>query len=353
MTYLLRLWFAAVLLFAIPLHAQYIEIRLSYKAVLNPANGQRAQDFTDAQIDQAIVRMNQLHAGYNRGFRFVRVEPVWNIGSLGDTTGPSRWFNSNFASQNNGLILRDQMETAARNDVRYLWNNSAINIYLTGGISGGLGSRPGHDIVLLGGAIAGDGARHLREIGHYFDVCDIQGCDCGDCGPNAGQCNTPGDDGLFDTPPDLPCWDQNASANYNYGAPYASLTPGQQADVDTAFFNLMSPRGAGTRLTRGQLDRWTDTASVTRRGVTTGRTWYVQAFANPCLFQTGYSECGFFLTGGPLGGLLTATELANAAGGDMIRLTSSVNETDNLPRTYSRPATWRNAASYPITIGRP
>ncbi len=352
MNYLLRLCFAALLLVSASARAQYIEIRLSYKAVLNPATGQRAQDFTDAQIDQAIAQMNQLHASYNRGFRFVRVEPIWNIGSLGDTTGPSRWFNSNFSSPNNGLILRDQMEAAARSDVRYLWNISAINIYLTGGISGGLGSRPGHDIVLLGGAIAGDGARQLREIGHYFDLCDIQGCDCGDCGPNLGQCNTPGDDGLFDTPPDLPCWDQNASANYNYGAPYTSLSPGQQSYVDNAFFNLMSPRGGGTRLTWGQLDRWTDTASGTRRGVTTGRTWYVQAFANPCFFQSGYSDCGFFL-GGPLGGFLTATELANPAGGDVIRLTSSVNETDNLPRTYSRPATWRNGVGYNITIGRP
>jgi hypothetical protein len=333
--------------------AQYIEIRLSYKAVLNPSTGQRAQNFADEQIDQAIAQMNQLHAGYKRGFRFVRVEPVWNIGSLGDTTGPSRWFNSNFSSPNNGLALRDQMAAAARNDARYLWNNSAINIYLTGGLSGGLGSRPGHDIVLLGGAIAGDGARQLRTIGHYFDVCDIQGCACGDCGPNAGQCNTPGDDGLYDTPSDLPCWDQNASANYNYGAPYASLSPGEQADVDTAFFNLMSPRGAGTRLTRGQLDRWTDTASVARRSVTTGRTWYVQGFANPCAFHTGYSECGLFLTGGPLGGLLTATELANPAGGDVLRIVSSVNETDNLPRTYSKPATWRNGVGYNITIGRP
>jgi hypothetical protein len=353
MKYLFPLCFAAVLLFAAPARAQYIEIRLSYKAVLNPSTGQRAQNFTDEQIDQAIAQMNQLHAGNKRGFRFVRVEPVWNIGSLGDTTGPSRWFNSNFSSPNNGLALRDQMEAAARNDTRYLWNNSAINIYLTGGLSGGLGSRPGHDIVLLGGAIAGDGARQLRTIGHYFDVCDIQGCACGDCGPNAGQCNTPGDDGLYDTPSDLPCWDQNASANYNYGAPYASLSPGEQADVDTAFFNLMSPRGAGTRLTRGQLDRWTDTASVARRSVTTGRTWYVQGFANPCAFHTGYSECGLFLTGGPLGGLLTATELANPAGGDVLRIVSSVNETDNLPRTYSKPATWRNGVGYNITIGRP
>jgi hypothetical protein len=352
MKHFLLLSLAAAALLASTAQAQFIDIRLSYKAVLNPATGQRAQNFTDAQIDQAIAQMNQLQAGYNRGFRFVRVDPIWNVGSLGDTTGPSRWYNSNFADQNNGLIWRDQMEAAARNDARYVWNNNAINIYLTGGISGGLGSRPGHDIILLGGAIAGDGARQLREIGHYFDLCDIQGCDCSGCGPNPGQCNTPGDDGLFFTPPDLPCWDQNASANYNYGTAYANLSPGQQNDVDNAFFNLMSPRGAGSRLTRDQLDRWTDTASGTRRSVTTGRTWYVQGFANPCIFQTGYSECGFFL-GGPLGGFLTATELANPAGGDVIRIRGGVNETDNLPRTYSKPATWRNAEGYNITIGRP
>ena len=343
---------AAATLLASTARAQFIDIRLSYKAVLDPASGQRAQNFTDAQIDQAIAQMNQLQAGYNRGFRFVRVDPIWNVGSFGDTTGPSRWFNSNFASQNNGLILRDQMETAARNDARYVWNNNAINIYLTGGISGGLGSRPGHDIIILGGAIAGDGARHLREIGHYFDLCDTQGCGCGDCGPNAGQCNTPGDDGVYDTLSDLPCWDQAILSQHNYGVPYASLASWQVSAVDNTFFNLMSPRGAGTRLTRDQLDRWTDTASGTRRSVTTGRTWYVLGGGNPCIFQTGYSDCGFFL-GGPLGGFLTATELANPAGGDVIRIRFGINETDNQPRTYTKPATWRNAEGYNITFGRP
>jgi len=352
MKHFLLLSLAAAALLASSAHAQFIDIRLSYKAVLDPASGQRAQNFTDTQIDQAIAQMNQLQAGYNRGFRFVRVDPVWNVGSFGDTTGPSRWFNVNFADQNNGLIWRDQMETAARNDARYVWNNNAINIYLTGGISGGLGSRPGHDIIILGGAIAGDAARQLREIGHYFDLCDTQGCGCGDCGPNPGQCNTPGDDGVYDTLSDLPCWDQAVLSQHNYGVPYASLASWQVSAVDDTFFNLMSPRGAGSRLTRDQLDRWTDTASGTRRSVTTGRTWYVLGGGNPCIFQTGYSDCGFFL-GGPLGGFLTATELANPAGGDVIRIRFGVNEADNLPRTYSKPATWRNAEGYNITIGRP
>ena len=85
---------------------------------------------------------------------------------------------------------------------------------------------------------------------------------------------------------------------------------------------------------------------------TTATTWYVNGDLNVCFFQTGYSDCGFFL-GGPLGGFLTATELANPAGGDVIRIRFGINETDKLPRTYTKPATWRNAEGYNITFGRP
>ena len=46
---------AAATLLASTARAQFIGIRLSYKAVLDPASGQRAQNFTDAQIDQAIA----------------------------------------------------------------------------------------------------------------------------------------------------------------------------------------------------------------------------------------------------------------------------------------------------------
>ena len=332
MKHFLLLSLAAAALLASTARAQFIDIRVSYKAVLNPATGQRAQNFTDAQIDQAIAQMNQFHADYRRGFRFVRVDPIWNVGSLGDTTGPSRWYNSNFADQNNGLIWRDQMEAAARNDARYVWNNTAINIYLTGGISGGLGSRPGHDIILLGGAIAGDGARHLREIGRYFDLCSTHGCACGDCGPSPGQCNTPGDDGISDTLADLPCWDQDAISLYNYGSTYFNPDP----TVDNTFYNIMSGRNNTSRLTHEQLNRWSDTANGTRRSVTTGRTWTVFK-GGGCLFQTGYSECNIAV-GGPLDSLDTALDLANPAGGDILRLwTGSFNG----PRTITKPLTLR------------
>lgn len=348
MKHFLLLGLTAALL-AFSAHAQFIDIRVSYKAVLNPATGQRAQNFTDAQIDQAIAQMNQLQAGYRRGFRFVRVDPIWNVGSLGDTTGPSRWFNSNFADQNNGLIWRDQMETAARNDARYVWNNGAINIYLTDGISGGLGSRPGHDIIILGGAIAADGARHMREIGRYFDLCSTHGCACGDCGPNPGQCNTPGDDGFLDTLADLPCWDQDAIALYNYGNTYANIQPWLQPQVDNTFYNIMSGRNNTSRLTSEQLNRWTDTAISTRRSVTTGRTWSVWD-ASTCAFQTGYSECNLGF-GGPLGSLDAAIDLANPAGGDILRIWSG---SFNGARTITKPLTLRTRINGDgdVTLGR-
>jgi len=87
-----------------------------------------------------------------------------------------------------------------------------------------------------------------------------------------------------------------------------------------------------------------------RRSVTTGRTWYVNGFNNACLFQSGYSDCTV-LVGGTLGGFLTALDLANPAGGDVIRV-RAFNETDNLPRTYSKPMTWRAGSGNYVTLGR-
>ena len=50
-----------------------IILRLSYKVLVNPANGTRPPGATDAAIDSAIAEMNSLLLSYGRGYRFQRV----------------------------------------------------------------------------------------------------------------------------------------------------------------------------------------------------------------------------------------------------------------------------------------
>jgi hypothetical protein len=324
--------------------AQFIEVRLSYKAVLNPANGQRPGNFTDAQIDQAVARMNELQTSYSRGFRFVRVDPVTNVGGQGDTTGPSRWYSTDFFDETNGLAWRDQMESLARGDGRYAWNHAAINLYITDGFSGGLCSFPGHEIIILGrGASAGNGPLHLHEIGHYFELCHSQGCFCGSCG--GSDCASPGDDGIADTLPDLACWGRNEIANHSFGMAYADLPPSRQTLVDDVFLNIMSYHGGTSRLTELQLDRWTDAANGWRLNVTTGRTWFVDD--DSCLLPAGHSACNPF--GGPLWTVEAGVNAANPAGGDIVLIRPG---TYNEPRTFSKPVTLRATRLGGVVIGQ-
>jgi hypothetical protein len=340
---------AALLSLAAPVHAQFIEIRLSYKAVLDPATGLRARNFTDAQIDQAIAEMNQMHAAYGRGFRFVRADAVWNVGGLGDTTGPGRWYGVNFFDSNNGGVWKDQMEAAARNDARYVWRNDMINIYITDGINGGVCSftDEGDNILIIGAGSAGDGELHLHELGHYFGLYHTQGAFCAGCGTGPGMCNVPGDDAISDTLPDLPCWSQDNIAVNAFGQSYGNLTSDRQQQVDNVFFNVMSYHASPTpRLTERQLDRWTDFASNQRRAVCSGRTWF--ASEEGCLFPNGDSTCGLFV--GAYRWSYQAEDRCNAAGGDIITLKPGTFDASFLDKPLTLRATRAGPARLSILV---
>ncbi len=295
--------------FPSPSQAQgVITIRLSYKVILNPADGTRpirtgVTQVTDADIDSAVNAMNTLLQTYFRGYRVQRVDPITNIGGMNDTTGPSRWFNTNFFASDGGT-MKDQMEAAARSDARYRWNNSAINIYIVNGFCGGLCSFPDEsdNILLVGGCSANSGGVQVHEIGHYFSLCHTQGCNCG-CGACGScsvgtNCSTPGDDGIADTLPDLPCWGANDIARNSFGRFYIELTPGQQNQVDDVFNNLMSYHGtccsvggSQTRLTEQQLDRWADTGRAQPRvAVCDGLTLFVDTMTVGGRGFPGHSE---------------------------------------------------------------
>jgi hypothetical protein len=259
-----------------------ITINLSYKIVLNPANGSRPPGVTNADIDTAIAAMNALYDTYFRGYRFQRVDPITEVGGMGDMTGPSRWFNTDFFDDENGSDWKDDMEEAARSDARYRWNDNAINLYITnwgGGINGkGKCSFPGDHIIIINGNAASSGSLQLHEIGHYFDLCHTQGCSCNKCDPvKTGECHTePGDDDIGDTLPDLECWTRDQIANSAFRQNYASLPALLQNLVDDVFLNIMSYHVVITRLTERQLDRWAHTANDDRRNVCSGRTLFVE-----------------------------------------------------------------------------
>ena len=318
-----------------------ITIDLSYKIVLNPADGSRPMnDFnpvTDADIETAVAAMNALSEAYYRGYRFRRAGPVIEVGGLGDTNGPSRWFNTNFFDDG-----KEEMEAAARSDPRYAWNPNAINLYITNGICGGKCSFPtGDHIIIIGGCSAENGELQLHEIGHYFDLCHTQGCPCGVCDPSqSGQCNTkPGDDNISDTLPDLACWNQDNIANRSYGNNYASLSTGQQNLVDNVFFNIMSYHANRTRLTERQLDRWADTARFFRERVVSGRTFFVQGNGGGLII--GSSSL-------PFRTVRAGINAAGADGGDIVLIRpGAYDET----LTITKPVTLRATRTGPVVIG--
>lgn len=335
--------------------ADTITVRLSYKVVLNPANGNRPPGVTNNDIDDAIVAMNALEKSYFRGFRFLRVGPVTNIGGQGDTNGPSRWYNTDFFADRNA---KDDMENAALNNREvYAWNDTAINIYITNfnRRCGGICSFPGDndEIIIVAACSDGDGATQLHEIGHYFNLFHTQGDVCGCCDANQnGQCHTePGDDEVADTLPDLACWSRDQIANWNYQTTYNRLNAEQKSRVDDVFLNIMSYHGSGcgqgattTRITEGQLDRWTDVANGDRRGVAKGRTWFVGIPTSG--IGNGTSENPFLIVN-------SAQIAANPEGGDIILLKPGAHRATLLSNrlVLNKPLTLRATRAGAAVIG--
>lgn len=340
-----------------------ITIDLSYKVVLNPADGQPPPKVSQAGIDQAVDVMNEKLSSYWRGCRVQRVGPVTQVGGMGDVTGPSQWYDTDFLDPDNGLAWRDQMEAAAMDDpTAYAWNSNAINLYITHGICiGGLCSFPSHEIIIIGYCSDDDGGVQLHEIGHYYDLCHTYGCPCGGCGTPivatdcmgnpgiTGVCDgnpgdpedpgIPGDDGISDTLCDLDCWGPNDRALWNFGTDYENLTAAQQSMVDTATSNLMSLRSK-VNMAEGQLDRWADESNVARFNVCDGgRTRFVDTTAG---------GGGNGSSTQPYDTVQDGVTFANPGGVDIVLLRPGVYPED---LTITKALTLRATRAGPATIG--
>lgn len=329
-----------------------IIIRLSYKIVVNPADGTRPPGATDAAIDSAVAQMNVLLDSFGRGYRFSRVDPITEVGNVGGLArpNPSHYYGINMLEVDGA---RGQMENdAVDNRSLYAWNSSAINIYINQANGGGQCAFPNEQLIAIGGGSAGNGSLQLHEIGHFFDLCHTQGCSCGCCSTTGetGECYTsPGDDEVADTLPDLACWDQNDIAMHTFGVFYTQLTLPLREQVDNVFFNIMSYHAGGCghagggatteRLTEQQLDHWSDTALFVRAPVCDGRTLQVSASAS-----------NTFVNGNSLFAYHTIPSALNASTATDILLIRDGNYPG--PLTITRPITLRTTRGSVARIGQ-
>lgn len=324
-----------------------IQIRLSYKVILRGTDGQRPTGVTDADIDQAIADMNALCQSFGRGYRFVRVDPLIDVGGVGQFHRPSPGYYCFRDMFQDSVEHGNMLDDAMANPGVYAWNSAAVNIYINNNNGAGTCVFPNRQLSIIGAPSSDSAEITLDEVAHYFNLCHTHGCSCGCCDPFETElCNAvPGDDGLSDTLPDLPCWSPDEIAQHSFSADFIDLTPQQQEQVRSVFLNIMSfhGRNCGTglgvsRLTERQLDRWADAASTGSGGVCDGQTHFVDSAFNGV--ETGRSS-------NPYNRLVEG--LAAAVGGGDILVLRGGSYFENL--TIGAPVTLRTRRGDVARIG--
>jgi hypothetical protein len=326
-----------------------IQWRISVKFILDangmmPTNtstnfGVSGINFTDRQaVRDNIELANRLLARTGRGFRF-------NLTEIQDVTGADGFFNAPARSGANKVALEAAATASPASRAQFFWRDDAINVYINN-TSSGICSIVGQGNIIFAGSASYD-TLIIHECGHFFNLCHTQGCECGGCDEavNPPTCATvPGNDGAADTLPDLACWTQDNIANNSFGVDYASLNAGQMAQVDAVFFNIMSYHLPQDRFTDDQMDHLTDTASIARRFVATGRTWFVDRNCGS-IIRNGSSRCDAF--SGPFG--LVRDGVNSAQSGDIVLIRAG---NYNERTTFNRAVTLR-ASRGAVAIGIP
>lgn len=335
----------ALCLLAHPASAQ-IQWRISVKFILGaggqaPTNtstnfGVSGINFTSRQaVTDNINFANQLLARTGRGFRF-------NLTEIQDVTGAEGFFNQSARSLANKVALEAVANSNAASRAQFFWRDNAINVYINN-TSSGICSFVGSGNIIFAGSASYD-ALILHESGHFFNLfhthnteryrnSDGSTCESADC--SCAQL-IGGDDGITDTVFDHQCWDRAALVANNPGA--------SAFQIDNVWLNLMSYHLPQDRFTDDQMDLLSDTASVARNFVTTGRTWFVDRNCGS-IIRNGSSRCDAF--SGPFG--LVRDGLNSASSGDIVLIRAG---NYNERTTFNRAATLR-ASRGAVVIGRP
>ncbi len=270
----------------------HIKIRVSYKVIVNPADGNRPPGTSDEQIDRNLASMNTILDTHKRGYRFVRADAIRSVGAAGDPNGPSKYYNDRYNTDEGSYPL--YLDTQA-NPFAYGWSPGVINIYINNW-GGGCGSTAiygaNYALVPLGPCLVNNPYGQLQSLLRtLYSVHPTHGGGCLSCATpgQTGVCFTiPGDDFVADTLPDLPAWNQDDISSYSFGVPYASLSPADRNRVDDTYFNIASFHGYfpcgkqmdTPRLTERQLDAWGDRIR-TLSAFQEGAPFFVDRNANP------------------------------------------------------------------------
>jgi hypothetical protein len=329
-----------------------INVRISVKAVINPATGMRQPGVSEATFANTVNGMNSTLSNLGRGYRIQWDGTLINVGGTGEfNAGPSFYYDINFRT-NSGMKAVLESD-AIKNPGDFQWDANAINIYVTryGGANWNVCSFPDENIIILNGVLGySSSTTVLHEIGHYFNLSHTMNgqqflnsddsactnkCDC-------AQLIGGGSDGVADTKLDHECWDSlDLVAQGNFGLNANQLTSSQLLDANRIWGNVMSYHGRHNGnvqiLTPDQLDRWTDTANGSRNHVVSGSTIFVDKY-NSCQIPFGNSTC--FGLGGPRH--TVADGLISAGPGDIVLIR---------PGTYAESLTINSPAELRATRG--
>jgi hypothetical protein len=257
------------------LHAE-IEVWLSVKFILKPdgtrPTGTSIDISTSSGFHEEVNWGNQAMARAGRGFR-LRVVEYLDIRPPVPSGQPSDyWYNLPARSN------RQTIETAALADTAtWRWNSGALNIYVNNTGSGSCSFVGAGSSIALGGTLASQGTV-VHEIGHFFNLSHTHANDptC----PVTPPIIVADGDALAETIPDHNCLNRDSLSQSNFnGQVYASLTPAQQAQIDSSWLNVMSYHQAEILLP-DQMDRWTTNANNVRLFACLGQTWFVAPFGS-------------------------------------------------------------------------
>jgi hypothetical protein len=336
-------------------HAQFIEIRLSFKVILDPVTGQRPAGITDNVFQTAVANANQWLASYWRGYR-LRVTEVADIGgpTQGGANGPSQWYGRDFRDTPEPWTT---FQNRTQTDSRYLLRSDQVNFYIATSLGVGGGGAcpipPAEASLLACQGFATTGPWWLvHETGHFFGLNHTHGgCGCDGKGCFVLNGFNVGDDGISDTLPEARgdnCFttkDQLAQANFN--KLFTNCSPVEGQLVTNTFYNVMSYHLPGSKdlveniLTEPQLDRHADTANTSRAAFVSGHTWFV----SPIGFSVGSGS-----STAPFGTVTQGASAADSSGGDIILLRPGRY---NEPQTIAKAVTLRVTRAGAATIGRP